>query len=91
MEGGQFQGEQAELTEHIIGVFYAVANELGFGFVESVYRHSTKTFEQQLLHYLRSSCMEVGFVLAFGQYAKFRRVIMTNDRKLPNRLPSSSL
>jgi hypothetical protein len=26
-----------ELTEKIIGVFYAVYNELGYGFLESVY------------------------------------------------------
>jgi GxxExxY protein len=29
-----------ELTEKIIGVFYAVYNELGHGFLESVYEHS---------------------------------------------------
>ncbi len=139
--GGEFQGEHAQLTERIIAVFYAVANELGFGFVESVYRRSmaialrqaglkaqeeapvrvlfrgqdvgtyyadivvedliilelksaeeiTKTYELQLLHYLRSSNMEVGLVLAFGQRAKFRRVVMSNDRKSPNRLPGPSL
>ena len=30
--------KHAELTETIIGVFYGVYNELGFGFLESVYR-----------------------------------------------------
>jgi GxxExxY protein len=29
-----------ELTEKVIGVFYAVYNELGYGFVESVYEES---------------------------------------------------
>ena len=29
-----------ELTEAIIGVFYDVYNELGFGFLESVYEHA---------------------------------------------------
>lgn len=29
-----------ELTEQIIGIFYAVYNELGYGFLESVYRDS---------------------------------------------------
>ena len=30
--------KHSELTDAIIGVFYAVYNELGFGFLESVYR-----------------------------------------------------
>jgi GxxExxY protein len=30
------------LTEAIIGVFYEVYNELGFGFLESVYRNSLR-------------------------------------------------
>jgi len=29
-----------DLTERIIGVFYAVYNELGYGFLESVYEHA---------------------------------------------------
>ena len=32
--------KHSELTETIIGVFYDVYNELGFGFLESVYRRS---------------------------------------------------
>lgn len=34
--------KHSELTELIIGVFYEVYNELGFGFLESVYRNSMK-------------------------------------------------
>lgn len=34
--------KHSELTELIIGVFYEVYNELGFGFLESVYRNSLK-------------------------------------------------
>lgn len=37
----------AELTEVIIGVFYEVYNELGFGFLESVYRKSMKVALEQ--------------------------------------------
>ena len=37
MENGS-QLKHAALTELIIGVFYNVYNELGFGFLESVYR-----------------------------------------------------
>src|ERR1700674_4360710 len=32
--------KHSELTELIIGVFYGVYNELGFGFLESVYRRA---------------------------------------------------
>jgi len=32
--------KHSELTDVIIGVFYEVYNELGFGFLESVYRNS---------------------------------------------------
>ncbi|HWZ43365.1 MAG TPA: GxxExxY protein [Candidatus Saccharimonadales bacterium] len=32
--------KHAELTKKIIGIFYEVYNELGYGFLESVYRNS---------------------------------------------------
>ncbi len=133
-----FQGLHADITQTIIKVFYQVANDLGFGFMESVYRRSmvialqaaglraqaevpipvfyrghcvrafyadvvveglivlelkatdsiTKQFEAQLLHYLRATRMEVGLVLAFGEKALCRRVVMTNDRKSPHLNPS---
>lgn len=34
--------KHSELTEMIIGVFYEVYNDLGFGFLESVYRNSLR-------------------------------------------------
>jgi GxxExxY protein len=37
---GDAQLKHSELTETIIGVFFDVYNELGFGFLESVYRTS---------------------------------------------------
>jgi len=127
----EFDGVQAELTQRVIGVFYRVANELGYGFFESVYRRAmvialredglrvaeevsmpvafhghnvgvffadlvvndslilelkaadevTRAAETQLKPYLRSSSIEVGLVLAFGERAKFRRVIFRNERK----------
>ena len=42
----------------------------------------TRAAETQLKHYLRSSAIEVGFVLAFGERAKFKRLLFTNDRKV---------
>ena len=37
---GEFRGELWELTERIVGIFFGVANELGCGFLESVYRRA---------------------------------------------------
>jgi GxxExxY protein len=39
---GQRRGKHVELTERVIGVFYDVYNELGFGFLESVYREAMR-------------------------------------------------
>jgi GxxExxY protein len=36
----RFQGKHSDLTEKIIGVFYDVYNELGYGFSERVYENS---------------------------------------------------
>jgi GxxExxY protein len=41
-ERGSFDGVNDLLTEKIIGVFYEVYNELGFGFLESVYREAMR-------------------------------------------------
>jgi GxxExxY protein len=38
----QQRGKHAALTERVIGVFYEVYNELGFGFLESVYREAMR-------------------------------------------------
>ena len=38
----EFSGIDGPLTEKIIGVFYEVHNELGFGFLESVYREAMR-------------------------------------------------
>ena len=40
MTGGCGGLQHGELTEKIIGVFYDVYNELGYGFLESVYEES---------------------------------------------------
>jgi GxxExxY protein len=42
MDSAEFSGRNDPLTERIIGVFYEVYNELGFGFLESVYRESMR-------------------------------------------------
>jgi len=37
MESKQSDLKHADLTDRIIGIFYDVYNELGYGFLESVY------------------------------------------------------
>jgi GxxExxY protein len=123
--------KHAELTDKIIGVFFDVYNELGHGFLESVYEESLvialreaglavdrqlavpiwfrrqkvgdfradllvenlvlleikgvraieRAQEAQLLHYLRSTQIEVGLLLNFGLHPQFRRLLFDNDRK----------
>ena len=43
----EFSGPNDPLTEKIIGVFYEVYNELGFGFLESVYREAMRVALRQ--------------------------------------------
>jgi len=38
----QIHGKHDDLTERVIGVFYDVYNELGYGFLESVYREAMR-------------------------------------------------
>jgi len=121
----------SELTEQIIGIFYEVYNELGFGFLERVYEaamvvilkergiqfhqqlslpvwfhgqtigsydadivvngvvllelKACKTLEAsheaQLLHYLRSTEIEVGLLLNFGPRPQVKRLAFENERK----------
>jgi GxxExxY protein len=123
--------KHSELTEQIIGIFYDVYNELGFGFLEKVYEEAMvvalgergiavqqqvsvpvwfhgheigaydadlvvngvvllelkackaldSTHEAQLLHYLRSTEIEVGLLLNFGPKTQVRRFAFENERK----------
>lgn len=123
--------KHAEVTEKIIGIFYDVYNELGYGFLECVYEESLvialrqaglavsrqiplpvwfrghkvgefradllvennvlvelksarsldNTHEAQLLHYLKSTEVEVGMLLNFGARPQFRRLLFDNERK----------
>jgi GxxExxY protein len=123
--------KHADVTERIIGIFYDVYNELGYGFHECVYEealvialrqaglatnrqialpvwfrgHKVGEFradllvensvllelksarslepahEAQLLHYLKSTEVEVGMLLNFGVRPQFRRLLFDNERK----------
>ncbi|HEV8490769.1 MAG TPA: GxxExxY protein [Candidatus Angelobacter sp.] len=119
------------MTEQIIGIFYDVYNELGFGFLEKVYEEAMaialkergiefsqqvpvpvwfhgqtigsydadliagrvvlvelkackaleSAHEAQLLHYLRSTEIEVGLLLNFGPRPQVKRLAFENERK----------
>jgi GxxExxY protein len=123
--------KHADVTEKIIGTFYEVYNELGYGFLECVYEESLAialhqaglaanrqiplpvwfrghkvgefradllvetcvllelksarsldpAHEAQLLHYLKSTEVEIGMLLNFGTRPQFRRLIFDNERK----------
>jgi GxxExxY protein len=129
--GAEAALKHAEVTEKIIGVFYDVYNELGYGFLEWVYEESLvialheagltanrqiplpvwfrghkvgefradvlvencvllelksarsldPAHEAQLLHYLKSTEIEIGLLLNFGARPQFRRLLFDNERK----------
>jgi GxxExxY protein len=131
MSGAMTELKHADLTDKVIGVFYDVYNELGYGFLESVYqaamfvalretglnvrrqvgipvwfrgsmvgdfradllvedtvllelksaRALERAHEAPLLHYLKSTQIEVGLLLNFGQRPQFRRLLFDNARK----------
>ena len=131
----------ADVTEKIIGIFYDVYNELGYGFLESVYEESLvialrqeglmvkrqvpvpvwfrnqkvgefradvtveecvllelkcakgldPAHEAQVLHYLRSTDIEVGLLLNFGLRPQFRRLLFDNERKKIRENPRKSV
>jgi GxxExxY protein len=67
-----------------VGTFYADLVVEGIVILElKTADQITRQFEAQLLHYLRSTHIEVGLILAFGDRATFKRITFTNDRK-PN-------
>lgn len=123
--------KHAGLSSDIIQCFYEVYNELGRGYLESVYQNAMmvrfrekfipaekeknidvyfheqivgkfradivvdnriiieikavkaiiEEHEAQLLNYMRSTDIEVGLILNFGDEAKFSRKVYDNDRK----------
>jgi GxxExxY protein len=131
MQTAQLGLKYSEVTEKIIGTFYDVYNELGYGFLESVYEESLvialrqaglmvnrqvsvpvwfrnhkvgefradvtvencvllelkcakgldPAHEAQILHYLKSTDIEVGLLLNFGLKPQFRRLLFDNERK----------
>jgi GxxExxY protein len=77
----QVQGKHDDLTKRIIGVFYEVYNELGSGFLESVYRESMRL---ALLQAGFAAVTEVAIPVSFrGEVVGiFRADLIVNDRVL---------
>jgi GxxExxY protein len=77
----QVQGKHDDLTKRIIGVFYEVYNELGSGFLESVYRESMRL---ALLQAGFAAVTEVAIPVNFrGEVVGvFRADLIVNDRVL---------
>jgi hypothetical protein len=78
--------KHADLTEKIIAVFYDVYNELG----ESA-RALDPAHEAHLLHYLKSTSVEIGLLLNFGIRPQFRRLTFDNLRKKIRENPCKSV
>lgn len=130
----------ADVTDKIVGIFYDVYNELGYGFLESVYEESLvialrqaglivnrqvpvpvwfrnqkvgefradvtvencvllelkcakgldSAHEAQILHYLKSTDIEVGLLPDFGLKPQFRRLLFDSERKKIRENPCKS-
>lgn len=62
MNADERRFKHSELTEKIIGIFYDVYNELGFGFLESVYESALSlAFTEQGLAFERQVSIPVYF------------------------------
>jgi hypothetical protein len=69
-----FSGKHSDLTQTIIGSFYIVYNQLGYGFSEKVY-------ENALALELQGHGLKVGLLMNFSQKPQHVRKIYDNERK----------
>ncbi len=96
-----------ELTEKLIGIFYEVYNELGFGFLESVYEKAYRMilaeqgirFEQQPAMSVRFHGIEIGEFradiivesLVILEFKAARAIENSHERQLYNYLRATDL
>ena len=82
-KGETFQGLHSEITERVIGIFFDVYNELGGGFLESVYQEALRIALVQAGHRVE---IEVQVPVLFrGQVVgNFRADLIVDDCVLLN-------
>ena len=94
MGGREFR--HLEITRRIVGVFFEVYGELGYGFLASVYRVAMTmalreagiTAEAEIGIAGQVSRSSIGAaILNFGRRPQIRRLIFTNDRKSTSHIP----
>ena len=76
----------ADITYQVRGCIFRVYNELGHGHKEQVYQKAVefipKTYEQQLLHYLKTTGYTLGLLVNFGSPKLYiKRLIWSNQCK----------
>ncbi|MCF7793499.1 MAG: GxxExxY protein [Candidatus Cloacimonetes bacterium] len=71
--------KQAGLSCDIIQCFYEIDNRI-ISEIKAV-KAITEEHEAQLLNYLRSTNIEVGLILNFGEEPEFSRKVYDNERK----------
>ena len=71
---------EEKLTHSILGAFFAVYNELGYGFLEHLY---VMALERELLARGHQVAREVGILVCYkGEELGFQRVDLIVDRKV---------
>jgi hypothetical protein len=88
MNADERRYKHEQTTREIIGVFFDVYNELGYGFLESVYREAMSiALQYQGLQVEREFPLtvrfRVGLLLNFGPKPQVRRLAFSNSRKTP--------
>ena len=82
--------KHSEITEKIIAAAYTVHKQLGYGFLEKVYKNAliielenlslkcraeASMHEVQLVNYLKASDLEVGLLINFGTSVEIKRKV----------------
>ena len=84
MNADQRRFSHDDVTQRIIGVYFEVYNELGYGFLEPIYQEAMRIALQSAgLQAEREFDLEARFrgLLNFGPRAQIRRLVFSNDRK----------
>src|SRR6266702_8841427 len=75
------RGKHDDLTQKIIGIFYDVYNELGYGFLESVYREAMRLALSQAAHAVATE-VPVHVTFRGVEIGMFRADLLVNETVL---------